>query len=113
MSDYKKEYKEATQRVSKFYSMLPKFAKGFAETVEEFYGESDALDYKTRELVILGIAIARQCEPCMLEHVQQLIKAGGTREEVAEVSALSMLMGGGPGLSYGSKALDMFDEFSK
>ncbi len=71
-----------------------------------------AADYKTKEFVALGIAVATKCEPCIMFHIDALVRAGVTREEVADVLGMCIQMGGGPGMMYASKALECFDEFS-
>lgn len=71
-----------------------------------------ALTYKEKEFVALGIAVATRCEPCILFHTEALIRIGATRDEVAEVLATCIQMGGGPSLMYAGKALDVYDELS-
>ena len=45
-------------------------------------------------------------------HVEALIKAGATRDEVADVLGMSIQMGGGPSMMYAAKALDCYDALS-
>ncbi|WP_238367587.1 carboxymuconolactone decarboxylase family protein [Mesobacterium pallidum] len=70
------------------------------------------LDAKTKEFVALGIAVYAQCDSCIALHVKALIRAGATRDEVADVLAMSVQMGGGPASMYAGKALECFDELS-
>ncbi len=74
--------------------------------------KDSALSFKEKEFVALGIAVAIRCEPCILFHVEALVRLGATREEVAEVLATCIQMGGGPGLMYAGKALEAFDDLS-
>ncbi|MDA7425823.1 carboxymuconolactone decarboxylase family protein [Thalassococcus lentus] len=74
--------------------------------------QDGALSFKEKEYVALGIAVATRCEPCILFHTEALIRLGATREEVAEVLATCIQMGGGPGLMYAAKALDVYDDLS-
>lgn len=74
--------------------------------------EGGTLDFKTKEFVALGIAICIRCEPCITLHVQALIKAGVTREELGDVLAMSIQMGGGPAMMYAAKALECYDELA-
>ncbi|WP_300520015.1 carboxymuconolactone decarboxylase family protein [Aliiroseovarius sp.] len=71
-----------------------------------------AVDFKTKEFVALGIAVATRCEACIMFHIDALIRAGATREEIADVLGMCIQMGGGPGLMYASKALECYDELS-
>ncbi|WP_170423226.1 carboxymuconolactone decarboxylase family protein [Ruegeria arenilitoris] len=74
--------------------------------------EGGTLDYKTKELIALGMSIAARCEPCITLHSEALIKAGASREEVSDVLAMAIQMGGGPSMMYAAKALECFDELS-
>lgn len=75
--------------------------------------DADILDTKTMEMVFIGIAIARHCEPCMVSHVRSFIKAGGSREELIAVIGVAIAMGGGPDANYGTIALRAFDEYAE
>lgn len=72
-----------------------------------------ALDFKTKELVAIGIAVADRCEPCIAFHVEGLLRAGGTRAELADALGITIQMGGGPSLMYAAKALDCYDALSQ
>lgn len=75
--------------------------------------EGGTLDFKTKEFVALGIAVVKQCDACIALHVETLIKAGASRDEVADVLSMTIQMGGGPALMYAAKALECFDELSQ
>lgn len=90
---------------------IPETAKGFG-ALSKAVRETGVLDLKTKEFVALGIAVSQRCEPCIGLHVEALIKAGGTREEVSDVLAMAVQMGGGPALMYAAKTLAAWDELS-
>ncbi|MDP4031388.1 MAG: carboxymuconolactone decarboxylase family protein [Pseudorhodobacter sp.] len=90
---------------------IPETAKGFA-ALSKAVTLGGALDLKSLEFVALGIAVAKCCEPCIGLHVEALMKAGATREELADVVAMAVQMGGGPALMYAAKALAAWDEFA-
>ncbi len=69
-----------------------------------------ALSRKYKELLALAIGIAVRCEGCIAWHVTEAKRRGATREEVAEVIALAIQMGGGPSMVYGGKAMAGYDE---
>ena len=89
----------------------PEMSKAFA-ALSGAARENGVLDVKTKEFVALGIAVADRCEACIGFHVAALIRAGASREEVADVLAMSVQMGGGPSLMYAAKALDAYDELA-
>jgi len=74
--------------------------------------EVGVLDFKTKEYVALGIAIATRCEACIVLHVETLIRAGATRDEISDVLAMTIQMGGGPSMMYAAKALECYDEMT-
>lgn len=86
-------------------------AKGF-QGLSKAVKEGGVVEFKTKEFVALGIAVATKCEPCIMFHVDALIRVGATREEIADVLGMCIQMGGGPGLMYASKALECYDELS-
>jgi len=75
--------------------------------------EGGTLDFKTKEFVALGIAVVKQCDACIALHVETLIKSGASRDEVSDVLAMSIQMGGGPAMMYAAKALECFDELTQ
>ncbi|MCC5969475.1 MAG: carboxymuconolactone decarboxylase family protein [Pararhodobacter sp.] len=72
--------------------------------------EGGVLSVKEKEFVALGISIAVRCEACIGFHVEALMKAGAMREELADVLAMAIQMGGGPSVMYAGKALDCWDQ---
>lgn len=71
-----------------------------------------ALTFKEKEFIALGIAVATRCEPCILFHTEALVRLNATRDEIGEVLATCIQMGGGPALMYSGKALEVFDQLS-
>ncbi len=64
-----------------------------------------------KELVALAIAVSKQCDGCIAYHARGAATKGASREEVAEVLAVTLLMDGGPASVYAPRALTAFDEF--
>lgn len=90
-------------------SAIPDTARAFG-TLSKSVKEGGTLDFKTKEFIALGISIAVRCEPCISLHTETLAKAGATREEISDVLAMAIQMGGGPSMMYAAKALECFDE---
>lgn len=91
------------------HGAIPDTARAFG-ALGKTVKEGGTLDFKTKEFVALGISIASRCEPCISLHVEALVKAGASREELSDVLAMSIQMGGGPSMMYAAKALECFDE---
>lgn len=91
---------------------IPETTRAFA-AMGKAVKEGGTLDFKTKEFVALGISIAVRCDPCISLHIEALVKAGVTREEIGDVLAMSIQMGGGPAMMYAAKALECFDELNR
>lgn len=63
-----------------------------------------------KELTAVAIAVAKGCEDCIIYHAAAAKKHGATRDELAEMLAVSVEMAGGPGAVYAAKALEAFDQ---
>lgn len=111
-----KNYKKLTQDISEYVGVLKKAAP---EAMEGFYTMSKAatsdgaLDKKTKELIALAIGVTQRCDGCIGFHAKALIELGATKEEIAEVMAMCVYMGGGPALMYAADALRAFEQFSE
>ncbi len=106
---WKTKLDETRKGLRNLNGAIPETARAFG-ALGKTVKEGGTLDYKTKEFVALGISIAIRCEPCISLHVEALVKAGATREELSDVLAMSLQMGGGPAMMYASKALECYDE---
>lgn len=105
-------------KIQSMRSELRELNKTIPETTKEFGSlskvvkENGALSTKEKEFIALGMALATRCEPCINFHVEALMKAGGTREELGDVLGVAIQMSGGPGLMYAGHALACWDELA-
>ena len=90
---------------------MPDTMKGFG-ALSKAVKEGGTLGLKEKEFVALGISVAVRCEPCIAFHVEALMKAGASREELCDVLAMAVQMGGGPAVMYAGKALDCWDQLA-
>ena len=72
-----------------------------------------ALYKKTKELIALAIGVSQRCDGCIGFHAKALKDLGATRDEIAEVMAMTVYMGGGPALMYAADALRAYDQFAE
>jgi AhpD family alkylhydroperoxidase len=70
-----------------------------------------ALDAATKELMALAIGVVQGCEGCVASHAAAALRAGASREAFFEALSVAVLMGGGPALTYATKAVEAFREF--
>lgn len=111
MDDWKAELAAIKTGMGDYAAQQPTAQQGFGALHAAALAPG-ALGTKEKELISLAIGIARQCSYCIAVHVQACIAAGATRAEIEETVNVSVLMGGGPSLMYGMKALEAFDELS-
>lgn len=88
---------------------IPEAMAGFA-AMSKASKDFGPLGAKEKEYVALAIAVCQRCEPCINFHVEALIKAGASREELGDVLAMCIQMGGGPAVMYAAHALACWDE---
>lgn len=91
--------------------VIPDTARAFG-TLGKAVKEGGVLEFKTKEFVALGIAVGLRCEDCIGLHIETLHRVGATREEIGDVLAMSIQMGGGPAMMYAAKAMACYDELS-
>jgi AhpD family alkylhydroperoxidase len=77
----------------------PEFMQAFRSMVDAVE-KSGVLDEKTTELILVGIAVSKQCAYCIHLHVDLALKAGASRQEILAAAQLAVVMGGGPALMY-------------
>lgn len=110
-----KEYKTITKDISEYMGELRKAApeamSGFSALARAATADG-ALDKKTKELIALAIGVTQRCDGCIGFHAKALGDLGTTRQEIAEVMAMCVYMGGGPALMYAADALRAYDQFA-
>ena len=75
--------------------------------------EEQAVPTRLKEAVALAISVVKRCDGCIAYHAQAAARAGATREEVAELLGVALLMDGGVASVYAPRAYDAFLEFSE
>ena len=108
--DYKSVAQDTRAESTALYKAIPDTMTAF-QGLMKAASKDGALSGKVKELMALAISITVRCEGCIVFHVQNAIRHGASREEVAETIAVAIEMGGGPSTVYGGKALAAFDAF--
>ncbi|WP_184414882.1 carboxymuconolactone decarboxylase family protein [Rhodocyclus tenuis] len=110
-----KSFTEITRDVSQALGSLHKEAsgtmQGFGAMAKSALapGVLSALD---KELIALAIGVSSRCDACVGFHVKALIRLGVSREQLMEMLAVCVYMGGGPSLMYAAEAVRAYDEFT-
>lgn len=110
-----KDYPEITRRIAANMKTLrkdsPDTMAGFS-AMAQAATKDGVLSKKTKELIALAIAVSGRCDGCIGFHAEALVKLGATREEVEEMLAMCVYMGGGPSVMYAADAIMAYEQFS-
>jgi len=101
------EVARLTQRLQKEF---PGETKAFLELLNKAE-RGAALSLKDKELINTALAVAAQCEWCIVFYVQNVVKAGANPREIVEVGFQSVVMHGGPAFMWITHLLNAIDEF--
>lgn len=72
-----------------------------------------AIPEKYRELMSIAVALTTQCAYCIDAHVQNAVKAGATKEELAETVFIASALRAGAAVGHGLMAMRLFEEHAK
>lgn len=111
-----KDYAALTRDISTYIGELrraqPEPMQAFSALAKGATADG-AVAKKTKEMIALAIGVAQRCDGCIGFHAKALTDLGATRDEIAEVMAMCVYMGGGPALMYSADALRAFDQFAE
>ena len=109
-----KSFKTITQDINQ---SLKQFRKEAVAPMEGFDAMAKAamaegvLSTLQKELIATAIAVSTRCDGCIGFHVRSLVRLNATREQINEMLAVAVYMGGGPSLMYAAEVLSAFEEF--
>jgi AhpD family alkylhydroperoxidase len=66
---------------------------------------------RIKEAVAQALSVNNGCDGCIAFHARAAARAGATREDVAEVLAVTLLMNGGPATIYAPGACEASQQF--
>jgi AhpD family alkylhydroperoxidase len=112
--------KSPKEVLAEFQANMPKLAEVMPQATTDFAKrfmpnvlKDGVLSTKQKELIALGIAICATCDYCIAIHVKKCFEAGVTKEEIAEVCSVAILMGGGPALTYSTFVAQAIEELGE
>lgn len=111
-SDSQMELSSLARSVKQLNEQAPELQAAFGDFLGACLCDG-ALPLKTRELVIIGIAVSKSCKPCIVLHVSKALEAGASRAEIIEAGYMGVLMGGGPAFTYMQYLLQALDDLEK
>jgi AhpD family alkylhydroperoxidase len=108
MLDWNEYQKQIGAQLSQFMKLTPDSVRGY-QTLSAANAKDSKLGAKVRELISLAVAVTTHCDGCITIHTDNALKAGATREEIAEALGVAMAMNTGATLIYSLRTLDAVD----
>jgi AhpD family alkylhydroperoxidase len=111
MLDWNEYQKQIGAQLSQFMKLTPDSVRGY-QTLSAANAKDSKLGAKVRELISLAVAVTTHCDGCITIHTDNALKAGASREEIAEALGVAMAMNAGATLIYSLRTLDAVDAHS-
>ncbi|HKV25671.1 MAG TPA: carboxymuconolactone decarboxylase family protein [Candidatus Acidoferrum sp.] len=105
MLEWNEYYKELGGRIGELAKLTPDTLHGY-QTLSAANAKSSKLGEKTRQLISLAVAVTTRCDGCIVFHSEAALKAGATKEEIAEALGVAVAMNAGAALVFSSRVLD-------
>lgn len=110
--DWNTYQSELTKSIPEFAKLTPDSLKGY-QTLSAANSKTSVLGEKVRQLISIAVAVTTRCDGCITFHTDAALKAGATKQEIAEALGVAMAMHAGAALIYSLRALDSVDAHSQ
>ena len=108
MTDWNAYRAHLGDSIKAFAALSPDTIRGL-QTLDGAAAQTGRLDAKTRELIALAVAVTTRCDGCISVHSTAAVKAGATKEEIAEALGVAVALNAGAATVYSSRVLDAVD----
>jgi AhpD family alkylhydroperoxidase len=105
MMDWNAYLKDLLNTIGKLAELSPDTVRGY-RTLSDAGKKTNHLDEKTRQLIALAVAVTTRCDGCITVHTDAAIKAGASKEEIAEALGVAVALNAGAALVYSARVLD-------
>jgi AhpD family alkylhydroperoxidase len=105
MLDWNEYRSELMNTIGDLAKLSPDTVRGYS-TLSDAGKRTSKLDPKTRELISLAVAVTTRCDGCITVHTEAALKAGATKEEIAEALGVAVAMNAGAALVFSARVLD-------
>ena len=106
--DHPSLVKNINQSVAVLRKAQPEAMAGFGQLAKAAMA-AGSISEKHKELMALAIGITHHCSGCIGFHVKSLHRLGCTVQELEEMLAVCVYMGGGPALMYVAEAIKAWE----
>lgn len=108
MMDWNQYQKEIGAKLGGLMKLSPDTVRGY-QTLSAANSKTTLLGEKTRQLISLAVAVTTHCDGCIVIHSEAALKAGATKEEIAEALGVAVSMNAGAALVYSTRVLDALE----
>lgn len=105
MLDWNTYRQELLGRVGEIATLTPDTVRGY-QTLSGAARKSGRLDARTAELIALAVAVTTRCDGCIAVHAEAALKAGATREEIADALGVAVALNAGAAVVYSARVMD-------
>ncbi len=105
MLDWNEYKSQLMKAIPEFAKLAPESLKGYL-TLTNAHSKDSLLGEKTRQLISLAVAVTTRCDGCIVIHTDAALKAGATKEEIAETLGVATAMNAGAAFVYSMRAMD-------
>ena len=105
MLDWNAYQSELSKTIPQFAKLSPDSLKGY-QTLSSANSANSHLGEKIRQLISLAVAVTTRCDGCIVFHTDAALKAGASKEEIAEALGVAMAMNAGAALIYSLRVMD-------
>ncbi len=105
MIDWQEYRQQIAQRMAELGRATPGTVRGYRE-LSTAGDKADLLGARTRELIAIAVGVTRQCDGCIAVHVEAALKAGASKEEIAEALGVAVAVNAGAAFVFSSRAMD-------
>jgi AhpD family alkylhydroperoxidase len=105
MIDWNEYHKQVGARIGDVMKLSPDTVRGY-QTLSNANAKTTLLGEKTRQLISLAVAVTTRCDGCIVVHTDLALKAGASKEEIAEALGVAVALNAGAALVYSSRVVD-------
>jgi AhpD family alkylhydroperoxidase len=105
MLDWNDYQKQIGAQLAEFMKLTPDSVRGY-QALSSANAKTTHLGEKIRQLISLAVAITTRCDGCITVHTDAALKAGASKEEIAETLGVAMAMNAGAALIYSLRVMD-------
>jgi AhpD family alkylhydroperoxidase len=105
MMDWNEYQKQIMSTLGDLMKLSPDTVRGY-QTMSAANSKTGKLDENTRQLISVAVAVTTHCDGCIVIHTDAALKAGASKQEIAEALGVAVSMNAGAALVYSTRVLD-------